>query len=718
MKSTRNYVGVYTMMAGIFLILSGCLTSPFEQNTVRYQDDLGTVHVTLFPPMHYDAYRNDLQPSFKFDSEDALNAAVPITQRRADASRSEQTYTAAVALPTVSNVDHKLVTTSDGIRSSENTSERKLQSNAVDGAPVATSTLAPLQATAEGDIKVDPFLKYWTATALYQEVHLLNRLYKDLGVDDDYEPYIVRLEVACMTKLRNAPYDAVVDVSFSVEQLHTNSIWPESVRIIPCLVTDNVETRACDLSSSEIINTALELSGGWNWVSAAVAAKGRNEFVRSLLGREHNSLLTVGRLSDNTIRVRLGAMQQAGSIYAMVPRTHKITLIALVKKEDALLPKQRLNAYSKVSMYDANKGTKLPARRDDDSKAIKQECIRLFGEPSVMLNLSTNATLIAQLTEEVKNSNREEFLSLITCLYKKEVSGPTINPPTRRIRGIMNALPPLETEQINGAETNKLNIIRSIELWGKISKLLLKRGYDFSSIPLPQAPARSDCRISDQGFVSTNEPLSVLDDGNKISVHIRNAGRPKVSRFQAMLSALDQKNKPITFSATSVSADNDSTGLLIEFPSTSKWTANEPKTLSLFWVEPSGQITTNWVFDRLDYTLALDKDVPAVELSLVSPKIIARDANNIGSFRLKVSKWETGCTNDVLAHFNADVKDISPAGILSAPNPSNNMKILANGIVTVKLENLFAEQQVEVTAKTKKGQELSKPQTLTVEKAK
>ena len=79
---------------------------------------------------------------------------------------------------------------------------------------------------------------------------------------------------------------------------------------------------------------ALSLSGAYagpaGQVAPSASARQFNADLRSLYSSDLNSVLTVARVSDNTIRVRLGAMQQAGSNYAMIPRNHNISLLMMV----------------------------------------------------------------------------------------------------------------------------------------------------------------------------------------------------------------------------------------------------------------------------------------------------------------------------------------------------------------------------------------------------
>jgi hypothetical protein len=59
----------------------------------------------------------------------------------------------------------------------------------------------------------------------------------------------------------------------------------------------------------------------------------QEEIQAQVSARDLNSLLTVARVAENTLRVRLGALQQATAKYAMVPRNHYITLLLMVPED-------------------------------------------------------------------------------------------------------------------------------------------------------------------------------------------------------------------------------------------------------------------------------------------------------------------------------------------------------------------------------------------------
>jgi hypothetical protein len=224
--------------------------------------------------------------------------------------------------------------------------------------------------------------QYQAATALYQEVQLLSRYVRHAAIRTGYQPYVVRMQVTLMPRARHQPYDAYATVSFF--WTGENRSAPVTVRggddpaeaavadlpevgpqVLPLLVTDNLEAgiAARDVASGR----AFSLGGGGATGAIGLdAAQGRREEAEGL---DLNSILTVARVSDNTLRVRLGAMQQGTTRFAMVPRTHSITVLVMLPPS---APKS-LQLLVRTVMVDAESGVELPPRGEERIAALLAE---------------------------------------------------------------------------------------------------------------------------------------------------------------------------------------------------------------------------------------------------------------------------------------------------------------------------------------------------------
>jgi hypothetical protein len=200
-------------------------------------------------------------------------------------------------------------------------------------------------------------LEYQAATSLYQEVQLLSKSVGDAAIPSGYRPYLVRLQVSLLPHRRNEPYDAYTTLSFfcpldaggkddaSPELRHEppgTSLRDAEVSlakllpgngpcVLPILATDNLEGSLQSRSAQESTNLALAMLGfPGEFASEARAELFQSQLQAQIQARDLNSLLTVARLSENSLRVRLGAQQQATTKYAMVPRNHYVTVLLMV----------------------------------------------------------------------------------------------------------------------------------------------------------------------------------------------------------------------------------------------------------------------------------------------------------------------------------------------------------------------------------------------------
>jgi hypothetical protein len=146
--------------------------------------------------------------------------------------------------------------------------------------------------------------------------------------------------------------------------------------ILPLLVTDDIQAALHSRSTEQIIQLGLALSGMISGVGLGADIQSASDKLRTTLGRDFNSTFTVARLSDNTLRVRFGAIQQAAGTYAMIPQTHNVSAVVLVPKLE-VPQNQTMRLVSKTTMLDADKGTVLLPR---DSSAVQASIQRVLNE--------------------------------------------------------------------------------------------------------------------------------------------------------------------------------------------------------------------------------------------------------------------------------------------------------------------------------------------------
>jgi len=198
--------------------LSGCsgnyLSPTYNEVTVRKQDQAGSTHVAVLSSAPFEDYRDALQPTFKMSADDALTQAIPSTllveERMLDALR----VALKLALPSTSVTQTDTTTGATGTATATKTERvKKLEPGDVSKLTFGDSPakdqditkLAPKDSVVAGSPALDPMLRHLVATALYQEVQMLNRYVRDAaGTNDErYVAHVVRLQVSVLPQMRN-----------------------------------------------------------------------------------------------------------------------------------------------------------------------------------------------------------------------------------------------------------------------------------------------------------------------------------------------------------------------------------------------------------------------------------------------------------------------------------------------------------------------------------
>lgn len=331
------------MLAATLLVLAGC----------KDLERPASVHVAVLSVAPWDDYRDAVRPTFKLSSDEALALSLPTTAALEEKVLDAFSAKLKVALPGTTLNDTKTTHTETGqpttakedvVRSTTSGDASKLS---LDGSPAGdrkASSVGPTNSALATGVGLDPFTRYLTATALYQEVQILNRYVMETAASEHWTPYLVRLQVSLMPFRRDLPYDAYSLISFFHGRFDATGLEGSSdamgIRIIPLLVTDNLEAILKSHSVETIRQYALALSAVVYGVGASGGLEQMNDKLRSVLGRDLNSTFTVARLCNNTLECRFGASYSPqgakSSSYAMVPQTHNVTLLVLVPRKSAM----------------------------------------------------------------------------------------------------------------------------------------------------------------------------------------------------------------------------------------------------------------------------------------------------------------------------------------------------------------------------------------------
>jgi len=329
-------------------------------------------------------------------------------------------------------------------------------------------------------LEADPMLVMKAGTALVQEGALLDKLPKYAALKRGHRVFVVRLQLSVIPYRRNLPYDI-----FSLISFHTYAKKGEGsdqpLKVLPLLVTDNLEGTLSSRSRDDLRQITFALSAVLPSIAANFSLSDLRELVQSFIGNELNSLLTIGRVTDNTLQVRLGAPRQPTAGYAMVPRTHNITALLLVP--------------------DGFKGNNILAVARSEFRDVSEDAVlrpRPIGKEVAdvtrgLAHLGPGCFKSAKPCPDFKEPLNKEDRDLIPGLIRSV---------------IFNDLPKFE----NQLRDNNVNTTFKRDMWTVVADALSRNGYTADRFELPEriAPAPPP-----------DQAPTFIDDGSNMVVRLQ-----------------------------------------------------------------------------------------------------------------------------------------------------------------------------------------------------
>lgn len=162
--------------------------------------------------------------------------------------------------------------------------------------------------------------------------------------------------------------------------------------VVPLLVTDEVEAAIASRRAEHLQQLSLALAAAYAGIGGQASIDSIQQAVRNALGRDYNSLFSVGRVNDNSVRIRIGA-RQTGAIpnakdlkssarsdmsYEIVPQTHCVSLLLLVPNGLVENLSADVSFGAHMSFIDARTGVKVGTPSMTQSK-VKDQLFKAYG---------------------------------------------------------------------------------------------------------------------------------------------------------------------------------------------------------------------------------------------------------------------------------------------------------------------------------------------------
>lgn len=333
-----------TLALSVMLLTLGCWArSVMAKDYPDEQHKAGGVYVSALTPMPFGQYASQLAPAMSLSFADAMKRVA------ASSSTDERIERDMFSILVKLGMTDQALAPMDLVGQSE--------------APQTPgSGLGGLKGT-ETKTSMPGMMQYQAALALYQEVKLLEKSILKGVWRKGYTPYIVRAQITLDPFKRNLPLDVYSTISFFGAQDTKGVTWADSNAtsgldsyniqnsaqlpsdasddlplVLPLIVTENIEVESFSHTSQKYREYGLALVAAWQNLGGKVGFDKVINKLRQATGNDYNTLHTTARITENTVRVRLGAMRSSNGDneygYEMVPRNYMVSFLLLVPNEN------------------------------------------------------------------------------------------------------------------------------------------------------------------------------------------------------------------------------------------------------------------------------------------------------------------------------------------------------------------------------------------------
>jgi hypothetical protein len=681
--------GIGFSIAMLLLAFSGgCAANLDKEHRVRNQPEAGALNLAVTQIAPWEEYVAALTPAFELTSDTALAKVLPTTTLVEEKLIDSLAGTLRIGLPT-SGITRTETTTSDG--TSSTTAIERVESKGQGALPTAPTPNADSPSSLPGvpdvakKIEDEPVLQYQNALALYQEVQLLNRYVTDAALVRGHRPFIVRLQIQVLPYARNQPYDVFANLGFfycspetsgdNVGKCRRKEIPEGAATVIPLIVTDNLESTAKSKSAEIIRQLATAISFIEGGIAAELGLARGWRRLNSVLGSDLNGLFTVGRITDNSIAVRLGAARQATAGYAMVPRTHNVTLLVMVPDKD--LQKMGPNPTLRVVGH-------WTLRHAQTGHALER------GEPRE--HLAAKVPELKKLMPEKFNHKARELTAqrLIQFVYRNDY------PAFRRtINGLKEA---------NGVA----DVVFERDIWMALLEVFA---------PSHIVAARAELPVSSEPPIASQAVL-LSDDGKRTTATLVGGRRINAAAVRAHLRLSYRENEEtVVLPAESISVGPGGANLTLAFPSISAWRIGPLKQDGLRLKDSAlivGCCSNGWDTDSNPtfwhvgqiYYRRGDTDSTVIALKQQSTVFTVNQENATATVKVWV---EFAKANDKQIAASAELSVLHAEVLKPALNAKGVHVSVKDGPIEFELRNPEDSVQITVVAKDAKGAVVGAP---------
>ena len=734
-------------LASSCCLLASCFatTKLTDETRVKTSEEVANVYVSAYPAVPWSAISDKLQPKNNLSTADARAMAAVTTQSQVSQVLSTLSGGLAIGLP-----GHTVARTSTTDSSGNGTTTTRSLTPGAVASSSGMSVLGLTDANLTPDLTKSPFANGVDANTqlmgglgVYQLAQILDNQISNELQPKGYQAYLVTFQVNLQPSRRDLPYDAYVNLTLMPGSWHkaiasstlvannANELSP--IIMYPLIVTDATETSSVGRSVESIRQAELALSGVIANVGLSAGVNKGSDDLASLLGSDRNSLVTAGRVSDNTLRIRLGAQFQGSSKYAIAPRTQNISVVVFTKDgtsdEDHL---DKLAVITNTTFVDSIHGgdplPSVPGIRGTLSENVA-DIVSAYG---FALNPECGSGL-NQTNDLLRAADRQDYVYVSKCLL---VSTGQTQANDERPRASFAAAPASAASVAACAGTTlcqsllQADSLLSFRLDAARPNLLQERFTPFEEAKLRrlvaglmqlQAGSRYSklmVQLTDYQSIVAREPETQLaflaDSKGGAKLTLRGATNVEASKLKPMLQ-VTRNGKLLRLYPTSVAVDSSGV-VTVGFPgiAASKLMSTVPKPAPAKPNEtdtvPPEPITLVWRYAKSGtdgltpadlvigstydvQMLAADADAPSNPVSVTS-SVLRPDSTNTARLTIFVDKWDASKGGLVLRVSNADIRSVDPATALDASK--KGLPLTGGTSLTLTLSNMSSAAPVQL----------------------
>jgi hypothetical protein len=717
---------VVAVLWGIGTLLFGCGT-PSTQIHVATAEDAANIYVSAYPAVPWSDISAKLQPNHNLTIDQAEAMVAQTTQVQQAQVYSSLSAGLGIGLPGTT----RSYTTTVAPSGTSTTGTQTRVSGSIpssSGAPaasIANGTLTPSLSSGPLAVGVDADTVLEGSTAVFQHAAILDNQITTQILPHDYRAYLLTLQINVQPRQRDLAYDAYIDVTLLPKSWNwtpNDCAYKPSggpIVVYPLIITDALEASSAGTSVQALRQASLALSGMIGEVGANGSVQGGTDKLNTIVGHDINSLVTMGRLNDRTLRIRLGAENSGTTLLAMVPRTFNISMMILARwarekcTNDEPTRVHQLSVVTHTTLYPTDGGAALPYLHRSQTGPIPPPPAG-FSAERWSLAMDVKNTLQTYGYHLGKNgciTNMDQSNVGADTVGKPEISYTDADAEVDRYLDFLRAVDESNHHDIASSwcvapeQPSSISHEKLQRIFASLTEIQADSAYSTLTVALERG---------DKPTLPPADELAILTDDQKsaTTVVLRNGRGLRTGELAAQLHL---KNGKSTIFPSSMTVTDGGAEIEVTFPSltqlqlTEKDLASQPLTLSddsenvpvqAYSVHPTKAPTTN----------AVKNPVTATAGAIVC------DATGTGQVSLQVGTYPPDKNGKPpfqtplqLSIAGADVR--AGGAVLS----SKGIALQPNSVLTLMLGNLTPTTSVTLTTKDSKGQNVGDPVVLHVE---